>query len=255
MTRYYLDTSAHIERWAGERALKEQVASLLSDHAHATSTHVLREWKRIVEGGAADILNAYDEGDRDLPSLLARLSQGYGRSPGQALRVLSMLVAGEKVDGAVSSRARLYMRTLARKLFERQINVIRDGSDCALARNEPVEDGEGRWTLVHRCKKTDEICRQVDFIGGQEDRARAAGEALVQQSDRSQDKKMGQTVLAGLKAPMDRKGVNCYGKTGDVSIALECGGDETLLTTDKSFDVIGPALGLAVHRLGATSPP
>ena len=94
MTRYYLDTSAHIERWAGEASVKDEIKTLLGEEAHATSTHARREWKHIVEGGAAEILNAYDDGD-DIASMLARLSNaGYGRAPGQALRVLSMLTAG-----------------------------------------------------------------------------------------------------------------------------------------------------------------
>jgi hypothetical protein len=254
LTRFYLDTSAHIERWGGEQSIKDEIRNLLGDEAHATSTHARREWKRIVEGGAAAILNAYDEGDRDLASLFARVSQaGYGRSSGQTLRVISMLTAGEGViDLNITTRARLFVRTLARKLFESQMNVIRDGSECGLALNEPIEDSKGRWSLVDRCKKTDNICRQVEFIEERKEAARHAGEALRDLSPRDGDQQMGETVLQGLKVPADRKGRNCYGRTGDVSIALECASDETLLTTDASFDVIAPALKINLHRLAPT---
>jgi hypothetical protein len=57
---------------------------------------------------------------------------------------------------------------------------------------------------------------------------------------------------------LDRKGKNCWGPAGlggDISIALECGSEEKLLTTDKSFEVIGTALGIDVQRIGATPPP
>ena len=93
---------------------------------------------------------------------------------------------------------------------------------------------------MDRCKKTEQICRQVEFIEERQDQAGRTAEALVKNSppDRKRDRQMGETVLKGLKAPADRKGVNCYGRTGDVSIALECGGKETILTTDRSYEVI-----------------
>ena len=120
MTRYYLDTSAHIERWSGEPALRKGIAELLVDEAHATSSHALREWKGIVEGGAADILNLLEESSdgMDIEALLARLSQGMHRDASKALRVLSMLSAGGVIDANIETRARYMIRTGARKLFE-----------------------------------------------------------------------------------------------------------------------------------------
>ena len=66
---------------------------------------------------------------------------------------------------------------------------------------------------------------------------------------------MGQLAISVLKRPQDRKGKNCWGKLGDVSIAVECARDEVLLTTDRSFDTICPALGLTHLRLAATTAP
>jgi hypothetical protein len=256
VTRYYLDTTAHIERWGGEKALREGIKNLLGDEAHATSTHVLREWKGIVDDGAADVLNLFDEGNEfDLPTLFARLGQGMYRGPGQALRVLTMLSGDGTIDANVTTRARTMIRTLSRKLFERQINDIRDASECGLARNEATEDKHGNWTLVKRCKKGDKICRQDDFIHDHLARAQDAADALIAKSERPADKKMGENMQKGIKNPPDRKGVNCYGGTGDISIALECGKSETLLTTDKSYDIICPAIGRNLKRIPPTRNP
>jgi len=57
---------------------------------------------------------------------------------------------------------------------------------------------------------------------------------------------------------LDRKGKNCFGAKGlggDISIALECRDDEILLTTDESFERIGPAIGIHVYRIEPTPPP
>jgi hypothetical protein len=51
----------------------------------------------------------------------------------------------------------------------------------------------------------------------------------------------------------DSKGKNCWGAGGlggDISIALECAADETLVATDASFDLICPAIGIAHQRPG-----
>jgi hypothetical protein len=53
-------------------------------------------------------------------------------------------------------------------------------------------------------------------------------------------------------SPGLRTGKNCYARTGDLSIALDCHPDETLVTTDHSFETIGPALGLTVLRIASS---
>jgi hypothetical protein len=78
-------------------------------------------------------------------------------------------------------------------------------------------------------------------------RAIAAAIAL-ESSDRDNDKKMGKKArLALANDHRDAtKGAACHGLNGiggDICIALECAEDETLITTDKSFDLICPAIG------------
>lgn len=257
MTRYYLDTTAHLERHAGSAEVQREVARLLGDEEHATSTHVYREWKRIVDGGATDIVNALRSAE-GMKDVYARLAQGRGRSPGQRLRVLSMLAGGESTTETLGIRARTFLRVQSRALFEARLSDIRDGSACGLAREVPRQR-EGRWELKTMCKKGECDCRQDEFLEEQQPRPDQAAAALDHSDARPADRKMGRTatkILASGK-PLDRKGKNCYGGTlgGDISIALECAADETLLSTDESFGFICRALGLQHHRLSATPPP
>jgi hypothetical protein len=228
---------------------------LLGKRKHATSTHVYREWKRIVDAGCADVLNVLRDDPTDVDEVLARLSAGFGRSAAQSLRVLNLVSAGQGLDATLEIRARAFLRYRSRNLFHHNIGTVRDGSECGLARNEVQQDSSGHWQLIDRCKKTDEICREDEFLGDEATRADAAARALVDKSEREPDRKMGRAMLKMLPVPRDRKGKNCYWQTGDIAIALECDADETLLTTDRSFEVICPAIHRRVHRLKSTSPP
>jgi hypothetical protein len=73
-------------------------------------------------------------------------------------------------------------------------------------------------------------------------------------SSRSDDAKMGKAALKALDDVNEgaTKGKACHdygGIGGDICIALECGADETLLTTDASFDLICPAIDVKHKRL------
>jgi hypothetical protein len=221
---------------------------------HSTSTHVLREWKRIVEGGCADVLNILRERPGDIAEVQAKLTAGFGGTPRQASRILIMVTGDGPLDSTLEIRARRFLRFESKKLFNRSIDTVRDGSECGLVRNAAHQDENGRWTLVARCKKDDKICRQDDFLGGERSRAEAAAQALIASVERPADVKMGKQMLKMLPVARDRKGSNCYWKTGDISIALECGVKEVILSSDRSFAAIAPALGLSVHVLKATSP-
>jgi hypothetical protein len=257
VTRYYLDTTAHLERHAGSAEVRHEVSRLLDGEQHATSTHVYREWKRIVDGAATEILNALNSSD-EMKDVYARLAQGRGRSPGQRLRVLAMLAGGECNTQTLGIRARTFLRSQSRALFEVGLAEIRDGSECGLARELP-RLSSGRWELTIMCKKAECECRQPKFLESQSSRAKHAADALDDPNARPADRKMGRQAKEILESgnPLDRKGKNCWGGTlgGDISIALECGSEEVLLSTDDSFTFICSGLGLQRHRLSATPPP
>ncbi len=103
------------------------------------------------------------------------------------------------------------------------------------------------------CTKAEEICRQPEFLSQEVERARAAATAL-DGSEREGDRTMGQKANKALAdiSKNATKGEACHGANGiggDICIALECGPDETLLTTDESFDHICPAIGVGHERI------
>jgi hypothetical protein len=259
LTRYYLDTTAQLERWSGDGPTRDRIEALLGDGEHATSLHVLREWKHIVEGGCGEALNALRQRPASLRDLFARMSQGWGREPGQRLRVLSLLVGDSSTldAGEVEIRASAMLRYRSASMFETQIDEIRSGSECGLARNRVRQDAKGDWveeqpeTRRDRCRKDDEICRQDDDLGSKVDRLEAAGKALLG-SDNAAHRTSGKVALQAAKVARDRKGKNCYGYLGDASIALECADDEVVLTTDRSFEVMAPAIRISVERTEPT---
>lgn len=257
MTRYYLDTTAHLERHAGNAGVRNTIRSLLGGGRHASSSHVYREWRRIVDAGAVDVLNVLT-GATEMRDIYSSLAQGGGRSPGQRLRLLSMLSGGETSTETLGIRARTFLRSESKALFEAGLDDVRDGSECGLAREVPRRK-KGRWELKTLCKKAECQCRQDDFLEGRLADARSAASALDVDTARPHDRKTGKAALKILssKPKLDRKGKNCWGGTlgGDISIALECASNETLLTTDQSFELICPALGIQHHLLSPTPPP
>jgi hypothetical protein len=255
--KYFLDTTALVELHAGDRQRRDAVADRLGRDEHASSAHVLREWRHIVEGAAIDVLNAIGDGASELRDVWARLSQGYGRAQGQRMRTLAML-SGQSLDvDSLAIRAEMFLRSGADVLFRNSVGVLRDGSQCGLAREPVTVEPSGRRKLKTTCKRGECVCDQPNFLAGEEARVAAATTALRQHDEY---RTAARRAAEAMNNPnlLARTGKNCWGPGGlggDISIALECARDETILTTDKSFDVIGPAVGVAVERISPTPPP
>jgi hypothetical protein len=257
VTRHFLDTTALVERWTGDPDARQAVSDALGEEKHASSTHVRREWIRLVEGTTAEVLNAMADGEEDLGTIFARLSQGWGREAGQRLRILSMLAGGNRrvSTAELRLRARQVLRATSKEMFEHHLDEIRDGSECGLARNRVQPVRGGRLVLVDKCKRTDQICRQDRFIEEQSADWTSSSKGLIDHAERKTDRNMGQLGLEIADDPPLGKGKNCYGRTGDISISIECAPTETLLTTDRSFEAIAKGRGISVHRFKGTSPP
>jgi hypothetical protein len=258
--RYYLDTSAQIERHGGESAVRQAFAARLGTQAnHATSTHVQREWKNIVDQSAAEILNAC-RGATSVHDVRARLRNGFGRKPGHHWLALDMFGADATTVAEIELRAEQFLRTTAGVLFESGIAEIRDGSECMLAAETARRDTRtGKWSVRTKCKRNECDCAQIALTDHNEDRVERAADALAR-SRTPGHAKMAQIAREAMAHPdkSRRKGRTCWGGSGlggDISIALECAEDETLLTTDRSFDEICPAIGVAHCRLAGTRTP
>jgi hypothetical protein len=254
LTGYYLDTSVQIERWFGAQESRVSIGQVLnSGEANTSSTHVRREWKRFVEQSAIDILNTLTSEDPhdDIP----RLAQGYGREPNRRTLVLFNLVRDcgtPWTRDELRARARQMLEFRSEEMFEAGLSAVRDGSQCGLAESKHFVDSGGHYGLKTTCSKGESICRQPEALEEVLDRWQAGSEALKATAD---FEVMGK---AGLKMAADkgqRKGRNCYATTGDLSVAISAEPSETILTTDASFEVIGPAIDRDVMRLPATSQP
>lgn len=256
---FYLDTTAHLERHGGEEAVRDWLDERLGEGPNATSTHVEREWKRIVYQAATDILNALN-GAHSLGDVRARLRQGFGRVPVQRGIVYDMVVedGDDCTIQELDRRVRRHLRSGFEALFTDRV-AVRDGSGCGIALRTAEQDSDGRWTFHGSCKKTDEICEQLAFLERHERRVLDAASALAETSERPADRELGRKTLQRMRlARGERKGQNCYGNKGiggDISIALECGSGETLLSTDHSFEVICPAIGADHERFDGNRMP
>ena len=249
-TRYFLDTSAQVERWAGTRLVKDNIRSRLGAADHGTSRHVLREWKHVVESTCLEVLNALDKSP-DFPTLFASLSQGFGRDASRRLRVLSVVFGGERTVDLQQIRLRCGMLLRQHEsLFMQNIDLVADHCECGLTDETPSTNRKGERELKWRCKKTEEICERKREVEATADELRTVGAALIGDS---RYRAMGETAQRVADNPIEGKGQNCWRVLGDVSIALDCGEDDVLLTTDQSFEVIGPALGKQVERIAASS--
>jgi hypothetical protein len=258
-TRHYLDTSAQIERHAGESGVREQFAKALAGTTHATSTHVRREWKSVVHGGAVAVLNAC-QGAEDVGDVRARLRQAFGRKPGQNWLTFDMIGAESADVFEIEIRAEQFLRTRADALFELDVDEIRDGSECMLAKESAHQEVvSGRWWIRQICKREECDCNQVAFTDSEAARVDQAAAALAASST-SGHKRMARIAREAMAAPdkTKRKGTTCWGGNGlggDISIALECREDETLIATDRSYDEICPAIGIRHLRLASTRTP
>lgn len=169
------------------------------------------------------------------------------------MQVVHWIVGSDTTDFQVATkRLEDFQRIRARVMFKTGISTIRDGTNCDVARRRP-HFYKNTWHYNPQCKKTDDICDQPAFLTGCRERAERASAALAA-SGRKGDRKMGEQARACLKKerPEATKGKACHadkGIGGDIAIALECEEGEILLTTDKSFDSICPALGLEHIRL------
>ncbi len=184
------------------------------------------------------------------------MNHGFGREPAHNWMVTRLLLGRDTDLRAAEMRARRFVRFGADAAFEEGVTTIRNGTDCGVAKREATQDVKtGKWSHEMMCRKDQDICSQQAFLVERLKRAQAVAEALeASPPDRSGDKKMGQKARKILaKTPTrDSKGKACWGGGGiggDICIALECAPDETLVATDRSFDVICPALGVEHRRL------
>jgi len=241
-----------MERRGGLTATRSRLKTMLRGEQHATSTQVEREWNRIVMGTCAALRNALATAE-DWTDVIRIMTEGFGRTASRHWQVTHWIAGPDTTNlAAVQKRLDDFERIRARVYFHEGLDTIRNGTECGIVERRPYRKG-AKWRYDDMCKKTDAICIQPDFLSNDIDRARAAAVAL-EGSSRPDDADMGRKATNALadNSANATKGKACHaakGLGGDICIALECASDEILLTTDASFDLICPALGIEHQRL------
>lgn len=256
MPSRFADTTALFEACAGTGSTRREARSALSPkHEVASSEHVQREWKRVTFHGARDFLEAVEH-EPDLAAVLRRMGIGYGREPSQRWLVAALLVASsDTLDIAdIKIRARRMLRGESKRLLRQRLGELRSSSSCGLAVQEPTLGPDGTWVMKTTCQRGEGICQHEDRLGHDLARWRAGAIAL-RDSEKADHRKMGTRGVEMADDPPKRTGVNCFGRTGDLAIALDCRSEERLVTTDASFAVMAEAMGFSVHRLEASARP
>jgi hypothetical protein len=245
----FADTTALLELHAGTSASRSAARQALQPKDEvATSEHVQREWKRILVSAVGSLVEAVDN-EPDLSAAFARLGNGYGRTSSQRWRAAAMVTGSAGSFNAVETkiRGRQLLRGLDSRL-RRGVGDVRSSSSCGLAREQPHEGGDGRWRIKDTCKRGEGICAHESRLGRDVARWRSGADALARNEDPAL-RKMGKTGQEMAARPQVRTGVNCYGRTGDLAIALDCRANELLVTTDASFEVIAQGMGFTIHRI------
>ena len=241
-----------MERIGGRAEVRARLRNLLADGGHSTSTQVLREWNRIVLAALVVLRNALPAAS-DRTDVVARMREGaFGRDGIRRWQVTEWVMGSDTDLKAVEMRAAHYQRIRARAQFKAGIATVRDGTECSVAGRKPYVRS-GVWRYDEMCKKSEDICAQPSFLKEQSTRALAAATAL-ESSNRQADRDMGVKAKKNLEDSDVRatKGRACHGGGGlggDICIALECDADEVLLTTDASFELLCPTLGLSYKRI------
>jgi hypothetical protein len=195
---------------------------------------------------------------KDWTGVVNHMTKGWGREAARHWQVTHWITGSDMTDFAiVEKRLDDFQRVRQRAMFRASIDIVRDGTNCDVTRRL-ARERDGKWHYRPTCKKDDDICDQANFLKANMDGARKAAAAL-ETSDRKPDAKMGKKATHALNAidADGTKGEACHGAGGiggDIAIALECAADEILITTDASFALICPALGLQHVRVGAVEP-
>jgi hypothetical protein len=248
--RYYLDTSAQVERNGGY--LRNEFSAKLTGQQHSTSLLVEREWNRIVYEVAVALYEALAESETRL-DVVNRMRRAWGtRGVSRNWQVTEWIMGGEEDLRIVEQRLDEFVRIRARVMFHASVDTVRRGTACGVVERRPHSE-KGHWKYNAMCKKKDVICTQPEFLTGEIARARAAAEAL-EGSERDGDREMGAKATKALRDTSGdgTKGNECHARNGlggDICIALECAADEVLLTTDHSFDLICPAISRNHERV------
>lgn len=241
---YYLDTTIQLSKLFAPLSLRKKIRHRIEEHSCVVSSYVRMEYLRWLEPCVYVYQILQEEIERNHTSALsetqARILLEHGRQQNKMLSVLTWLLRIYSLD----ARILLYsLKTLIEiefsEAFIRGVTVLPDPIACPLMNLQAEPQGVGYLLAPSIPYRRGEMpCHIVEFL----QQHRNALQELALTLDAAYPQ-MAQACRRVLEKPDDAQGNTC--KTlGDVIIALQAPSNAILWTTDASFDLICPTIGI-----------
>jgi len=240
----YLDTTIQLSKLFAPYTVRQRIRHGLGLHSCVTSRYVRMEYMRWLEPCVHVHQLLREETARNritaLSEVQARTLLVFGRLRNKMLSILTWL---HRYSGGDARMALLQLENLIdyrlADLFDADVTELPDPITCPLMDLRAVSQGDGfRLDPDIPYRKGQMPCHIVEFMAEHRTQLQALAEALA--ADYS---KMATACRRVLADPREAQGSTC--KTlGDVIIALQTPEDAILYTTDTSFDIICPTLGI-----------
>lgn len=245
---YYLDTTIQLSKLFAPSSVRHAIKERITEHPCVVSSYARMEYLRWLEPCVAvhQLLQeeiAYNR-TTALSEVQARILLAHGRNQNKMLSILTWLLRLYNPDARMLL---FYLKTLIEyefhEVFTQGIELLPDPIACPLMDLRAIPQATGyRLEPALAYRRSTMPCHIVDFL--QEHRIALQDLALALHQTYPQ---MAEACWRVLENPTDAQGNTC--KTlGDVIIALQTPADAVLWTTDASFDLICPVLGISHLR-------
>ncbi|MEM7538800.1 MAG: hypothetical protein AAF639_41960 [Chloroflexota bacterium] len=244
-TSLYLDTTIQLTKLFAPSGIQKRILNKIRSNTCVTSRYVRMEYLRWL-GPCLQLHHMLQEELQDNPEsaldeVQARILLVYGRDKTKMLSILTLLsrTYGRTVPQLFLIQLETLIERKFAELFDENVTELPDPISCPLMdlRAIPLDVGY-RLDPDIPYRRGEMPCHIVDFLQGHREQLEVLAPAL-----RGKYPKLADACQQVLANPAEAQGNTC--KTlGDVIIALQTPPGAILWTTDASFDVICPVLGI-----------
>lgn len=247
-TTYYLDTTIQLSKLFAPSAIRHMIQQRIKEQPCVVANYARMEYLRWLEPAVAVHQLLQEEIARNrttaLSEVQARILLTHGRNQNKMLSILTWLLRAYSPDARMLV---VYLKTLIEYEFHaafiQGVEQLSDPIACPLMNLQAIPQANGyRLEPNLGYRRGAMPCHIIDFLQGHRNALQELAAALQEAYPPIAD-----ACKRVLKNPTDAQGNTC--KTlGDVIIALQTPADAILWTTDASFDLICPALGISHLR-------
>ncbi|MCE7986232.1 MAG: hypothetical protein DYG89_34075 [Caldilinea sp. CFX5] len=241
---YYLDTTIQLSKLFAPASVRQTIHQRIQEHSCVASSYARMEYLRWLEPCVAmhQLLQEEIAHNRTtaLSEVQARILLAHGRNQNKMLSIMTWLLRAYSPDARVLL---VYLKTLIEyefhEIFTQGIELLPDPIACPLMDLRAIPETAGYRLEPNLAYRRGAMpCHIVDFLQGHRRALQELSTAL-----RETYPQMAEACGRVLENPTDAQGNTC--KTlGDVIIALQTPADAVLWTTDASFDLICPVIGI-----------